>query len=132
MEFWQLDSLALEPHSPKILSSTSAARTILVNLPEGEALEEHEVHERAFVILVSGQAEVTTPAGDTETGGAGLMIEFAPGERHAVRALSDVRLLLVLAPWPGAGHPGALTLDEKAAVRDRAAEQEIGTAGQGH
>jgi hypothetical protein len=32
---------------------------------------------------------------------------FDPGERHEVRAVSDARLLLVLAPWPGAGHPGA-------------------------
>jgi hypothetical protein len=24
-----------------------------------------------------------------------------------VRAVSDARLLLVLAPWPGDGHPGA-------------------------
>jgi hypothetical protein len=24
-----------------------------------------------------------------------------------VRALSDARLLLLLAPWPGDGHPGA-------------------------
>jgi hypothetical protein len=26
---------------------------------------------------------------------------------HEVRARSDARLLLVLAPWPGPGHPGA-------------------------
>lgn len=29
------------------------------------------------------------------------------GEPHSVRARSDARLLLVLAPWPGSGHPGA-------------------------
>lgn len=123
MKSWQLDSMPVEPHSPKILSSTGDARTILINLPEGEALEDHEVHERAFLTLIAGRAEVTTPGGETVSGGEGLMIEFDPGERHEVRALSEVRLLLVLAPWPGAGHPGALTLDEKAHARDRAAAQ---------
>jgi hypothetical protein len=32
---------------------------------------------------------------------------FDPHERREVRATSDARLLLVLAPWPGDGHPGA-------------------------
>jgi hypothetical protein len=41
------------------------------------------------------------------TGGPGFAAVFAPRERHAVRAVSDARLLLVLAPWPGDGHPGA-------------------------
>jgi hypothetical protein len=34
-------------------------------------------------------------------------VVFDPNERHAVTAKSDARLLLVLAPWPGNGHPGA-------------------------
>ena len=41
-------------------------------------------------------------------------MEFDPGERHAVRALSDTRLLLLLAPWPGTGHPGPMSLSDKA------------------
>jgi len=45
-------------------------------------------------------------------------------ERHEVRATADARLLLVLAPWPGDGHPGTMTLDEKANARERARERE--------
>ena len=45
--------------------------------------------------------------GETVTGGPGLLAVFDPGERHEVRARSAARLLLVLAPWPGDGHPGA-------------------------
>jgi len=30
---------------------------------------------------------------------------FDPKERHEVRAKTDTRLLLFLAPWPGEGHP---------------------------
>jgi hypothetical protein len=50
------------------------------------------------------------------------MLEFDPGERHTVSARSDARLLLLLSPWPGDGHPGAMSLEEKATVRERAAE----------
>jgi len=41
------------------------------------------------------------------SGGTGLAAVFDPKERHTVRAATDARLLLVLAPWPGDGHPGA-------------------------
>jgi len=54
-------------------------------------------------------------------GTPGLLVEFDPGERHAVRAVSNTRLLLLLTPWPGAGHPGAMSLeDKKHAVTDAA------------
>ena len=39
------------------------------------------------------------------SGGAGLLAHFAPNERRTIRAVSDARLVLVLAPWPGEGHP---------------------------
>jgi len=120
METWELDSLEVEPHQPKILSSTEDARTIIIRLPEGERLEDHQVHERALLVVVSGEVEIKTDGGDA-AGGPGLMIEFDPGERHEVLARTEARLLLVLTPWPGAGHAGAMTLEDKADVRERAA-----------
>jgi hypothetical protein len=42
---------------------------------------------------------------DLVSGGAGLLAQFAPNERHEVRATEDARLLLLLSPWPGEGHP---------------------------
>jgi quercetin dioxygenase-like cupin family protein len=123
METWQLESLEVEPHHPKILSSTDEARTILIRLPEGEKLEDHQVHERALLVVVAGEVEVTADGGQRAAGGPGLTIDFAPGERHEVLARSEARLLLVLTPWPGDGHPGAMTLEEKAGARERAAER---------
>lgn len=49
-------------------------------------------------------------------------MEFDPGERHAVRAVTDTRLLL-LTPWPGAGHPGPMSLHDKANAVAHAAEE---------
>lgn len=122
MKHWDLPALALQAHSPEILSTTDDARAILLEIPAGETLSDHQVHERAWVTVIDGQVEVTTAGGEQVQGGPGLLLEFAPAERHAVRALTRTRLLLVLTPWPGEGHPGAMTIEEKAHVRERAAQ----------
>jgi redox-sensitive bicupin YhaK (pirin superfamily) len=107
MEHWDLRTLQVEPHQPKILhSARGEARSIAIQLPAGEELQEHQVHERAYVVVVDGEIEITGTDG-TVSGGSGLLAVFDPHERHEVRARSDARLLLVLAPWPGDGHPGA-------------------------
>jgi quercetin dioxygenase-like cupin family protein len=107
MRHWDLAGLDLQPHHPQILDSVrGAARSIAINLPAGEELQEHQVHERAHVVVVEGEVEIE--AGERPlTAGAGALVIFDPAERHTVRATRDARLLLVLAPWPGDGHPGA-------------------------
>jgi quercetin dioxygenase-like cupin family protein len=122
MESWDLKSVEVEQHQPRILASAEDARTILLRLPSGEELQEHEVHERARVLVVDGDVDVTAADGDFASAHAGHLFEFAPGERRTIVARSDARLLLVLSPWPGDGHPGVMTLEEKAEARERAAE----------
>jgi len=103
MEHWDLRALDIAPHQPKILhSARGEARSILINLPAGEELQDHQVHERAYVVVIDGEVDL---AGTDCTSGCAAM--FDPNERHAVKAKTDARLLLVLAPWPGDGHPGA-------------------------
>ena len=123
MRDWDLKSIEAEPHKPVILASAEDARTIVLRLPAGEELQEHEVHERARVAVVEGEVEVAPDAGAAVTAAAGHLFEFEPGERHTVAARTDAVLLLVLSPWPGDGHPGAMTLTEKAEARERAAER---------
>ncbi len=123
MNTWDLRTLDLKPRLPEILSSSDAARVIALDLAAGETLSEHEVHERAWILVIEGAIEVTTAAGEHTGGGGGLLIEFAPGERHEVCASSDARLLLLLAPWPGSGHPGAMTIREKLYARRHAAKR---------
>jgi len=86
-------------------------------------MQEHEVHERARVIVVDGEVEVRMADGANSTGAsAGHLFEFDPGERRTIVARSDARLLMVLSPWPGDGHPGAMTLEEKSEAREKAAQ----------
>ena len=122
MNSWNIKALELKAHAPKILSSTDDARAIAVAIPAGESMQDHQVHERAWVTVISGEAEITTPAGERVEGTPGLLVEFDPSERHAVHAVSDTRLLLLLTPWPGAGHPGPMSLEDKANAVAHAAE----------
>src|SRR3954451_2636089 len=122
MESWDLKTVAVEPHQPRILASADDSRTILLHLPEGEEMQEHEVHERARVLVVDGDVDVAAADGDFSSVGAGHLFEFEPGGRRTIVARSDARLLMVLSPWPGDGHPGAMSLEEKSQARERAAE----------
>jgi quercetin dioxygenase-like cupin family protein len=123
MQSWDLQGLDLRPRLPEILSSSSAARAIVLDLAAGESLSDHEVHERAWLLVLDGEVDVSNAGGERASGGAGLLIEFAPSERHEVVAGEKARLLLLLTPWPGDGHPGAMTIREKLYARRRAAKR---------
>lgn len=122
MDTWNLQTLKLRQRLPEILSSTEEARVLALDLAEGESLAEHEVHERCWIVVLAGEVSVTNSSGGSASGGVGLLVELPPGERHSVSALSDARLLLLLAPWPGNGHPGAMSIREKLYVRRHAAK----------
>jgi quercetin dioxygenase-like cupin family protein len=123
MNSWDVKALDLRSRLPEILSSSDAARAIALDLAAGESLADHEVHERAWLVVLDGRVEVATAAGERASGGVGLLVELAPGERHEVLALADSRLLLLLTPWPGSGHPGAMTVREKLYARRHAAKR---------
>jgi redox-sensitive bicupin YhaK (pirin superfamily) len=105
MRSWDISTLDVQPHNPTVLDSEAEGRAIVIQLPAGELLQEHQVHERAWLLVVDGRIEITQPDGGSENGSAGLLATFDPAERREVRATEDTRLLLLLAPWPGAGHP---------------------------
>jgi quercetin dioxygenase-like cupin family protein len=104
MDSWDIAGLDVEPHRPQVLRSDDESRVIVINLPAGELLQEHQVHERAYLVVAAGEVEVESDGGST-SGGPGFLAHFPPNERHEVRAKQDARILLILAPWPGEGHP---------------------------
>ena len=105
MQTWDISSLGVRPHQPEVLASDEEGRVIVINLPAGERLQEHQVHERAWLVVAAGAVEIDDADGETVSGGPGLLAAFDPNERHEVRATEDTRLLLLLSPWPGDGHP---------------------------
>jgi quercetin dioxygenase-like cupin family protein len=104
MESWDIPALDVEPRQPRVLRSDAESRAIAITLPSGERLQEHETHERAWLVVASGRIEVEQ-GGTTVEGAPGFLAHFKPQERREVRALEDSRLVLILAPWPGEGHP---------------------------
>jgi quercetin dioxygenase-like cupin family protein len=104
MQTWDVRSMAIEPHHPQVLRSDDETRAIAINLPSGEEMQEHQVHERTYLLVADGAIEISAD-GQSVSGGVGFVSHFEPTERRTVRALSDALLVLVLAPWPGVGHP---------------------------
>lgn len=115
MDTWDLNGCQWRPHRPEILVSTEEGRAIVLDLPAGELLQDHQVHEGAWITVVRGQLSITSEDGHTVEAEVGTLARLAPHERHEVRALTDARLLLLLTPWPGPGHPGV----DDAAGKDR-------------
>ncbi len=106
MESWEITDLDVAPHKPEVLASDGEGRVIAIQLPAGEKLGDHRVHERAWVMVIVGKRrDRTAGSGDDRRRRTGLLAAFEPNERHEVAATEDARLLLVLSPWPGVGHP---------------------------
>jgi redox-sensitive bicupin YhaK (pirin superfamily) len=106
MDTWDITGLDVQPHQPQVLDSEAEGRAIIIQLPAGEQMQEHQVHERAWLIVISGAIAIDQ-GGESVSGGPGLMAIFDPKERRRVSATEDARLLLLLGPWPGEGHPSA-------------------------
>ena len=104
MRVWQLNEIEMPngTRSPVVLDSEDS-RAVLIGLHPGQELGEHQVRERAWVVVVGGEVEVDSGDG-TVSAPSGTLLEFDPTERRTVRSPGGARLLLLLAPWPGPGH----------------------------
>lgn len=72
MKSWKIREHGAAAGRPEILSSSSDARAIVIALPEGQSLDDHEVHERAWLTVIEGEVAVTAgrsaAAGDPRWG----------------------------------------------------------------
>ena len=104
MDSWDVSSLPVEPHQPQVLHSDEYSRAIAIDLPGGERLQDHQTHEAAWLLVADGEVEIEG-GGVTQTAGAGFLAHFEVDERREVRARSHARVVMILEPWPGEGHP---------------------------
>jgi quercetin dioxygenase-like cupin family protein len=103
LDSWDIRSLGVQPHQPKVLRTDKEARLIAINLPSGERMQEHRTFERGYLMVVDGEIELAD-GGNSQTGGPGFLAHFEPKEDRAVKATQDSLLVLILGPWPGEGH----------------------------
>ena len=86
----------------RVLATEDGARAIAIRLGAGWTPDDHQVRERAWVVVVEGSVEIHGRA--RRRGRRGTLVTFDSGERHAVSSTNGARLLLLLAPWPADGH----------------------------
>ena len=105
MQTWNLVELETPEgsRSPIVLHSTEDARAVLIGLNPGQELGDHQVHENAYILVVAGEVNAES-GGERIRAGAGTLLRFEANERHRVSSAEGARILLLLAPWPGAGH----------------------------
>ena len=105
MQRWNLLEIAAPQgtRDPVVVAQDDGARAVLVVLAPGQELGEHQVKENAWVAVVDGLVRVTAGPDSAEVG-AGTLLRFDPAERHSLSSEDGARILLLLTPWPGAGH----------------------------
>jgi quercetin dioxygenase-like cupin family protein len=89
--------------SPIVLHSTDEARAVLIGIDPGQELGQHQVHEHAYLLVLDGRARIEA-GNDSLDAERGTLVRFEENERRRVSSDEGARLLLLLAPWPGAGH----------------------------
>ena len=85
------------------LETVDGARAIIIRLAPGEELGEHQVRERAWLMVVEGSTRVES-GGDAVEAGPGTLVTFAPNERHKVSSATGTRIVMILSSWPAEGH----------------------------
>jgi quercetin dioxygenase-like cupin family protein len=85
------------------LETVDGARAIIIRLAAGEELGEHQVRERAWLMVVDGSARVEAGS-DVVEAGPGTLLTFEPDERHKVSSERGTRIVLILSSWPADGH----------------------------
>lgn len=108
MQHWDLRSIDAPrgTRDPYVVHQDEGARAVLVSLDPGQALGDHQVKENAWVVVIDGDVQVGAD-GETVQIGPGALLRFDPGERHSLSSSGGARILIVLTPWPGAGHYAA-------------------------
>lgn len=106
MQHWNVKEITAPDgsRSPQVLHSQEGeSRVVAIHLQAGQELGDHQVKEAALLVVADGKVRVES-GDESVDAGPGMVFRFDPNERHAVAADGEARVLLVLAPWPGAGH----------------------------
>jgi quercetin dioxygenase-like cupin family protein len=105
VQSWNLNEIDMPggSRSPVVLDSKNEARAVLIRLDPGQALGDHQVHERSWIVVLEGTVRIAS-GGDSVDAGQGFLAWVEAGERRSISSDDGARILLLLAPWPGEGH----------------------------
>jgi quercetin dioxygenase-like cupin family protein len=105
MQTWNLHDVETPggSRSPVVVHSQDEARAVLIGLDPGQALGDHQVHERSWIVVLDGRVQIEA-GGESVDAGPGYLAWFDANERHSISTKDGARILLLLTPWPGEGH----------------------------
>ena len=105
MQSWNLNEIDTPggSRSPVVLDTKDEARAVLISLDPGQALGDHQVHERSWIVVLEGSVRIESGT-DAVDAGQGFLAWLEAGERRSISTAAGARILLLLAPWPGKGH----------------------------
>ncbi len=63
MKTWDLTAIDVRPHHPEVVCSNADGRAIVIDLPAGERLDEHQVYDASWLVVMYGHIEVHGPDG---------------------------------------------------------------------
>ena len=78
MKSWDVKAIDVRPRLPAILSSTDEARAIVLHLGAGDSLQDHEVHERAWVVVIEARSRSRPPQGSASWAAWGCLWSSLP------------------------------------------------------
>lgn len=87
--------ITTEATTSRTVVSNDAARVVAFAMDAGQELTDHSAARPVVVQVIEGRLTFTV-AGESHELGAGDVVYLAPGERHAVLALTPCRFVLIL------------------------------------
>jgi quercetin dioxygenase-like cupin family protein len=102
---WNLNEIETPggSRSPVVVHSEDEARAVLIGLEPGQALGDHQVHEQCWLVVLDGRVRIES-GGETLDAKPGCLAWFDADARRSISTDEGARILLLFAPWPGAGH----------------------------
>jgi quercetin dioxygenase-like cupin family protein len=89
------DATLPEGERAKVLLSELERAAVVVDLPRGEVIGDHQLLRRVVMEVAQGRVLVES-AGESREFAAGAIVIFDAGEVHTERAVSDARLIFDL------------------------------------
>ena len=87
MQSWNLTEIEAPGGTvdPAVLTTDDGARAIAIRLDAGQTMNDHQVRERAWVVVVEGRAQIRS-GDEFVDGGVGTLVTFAPASGTRSRA----------------------------------------------
>lgn len=94
MRLISIDHSITKPKEALTVFGDTDRKIMQIKLKKGEVVKEHDSPHHVFIFVKSGEVEFTV-SGEPQTVNAETILYMDPYEKHALKALSDVSILVM-------------------------------------